>query len=207
VTCVVGVVGKKGVLLAGDTQGSTHWRKSDRSDGKTFQISPIMAVAYCGSYRLGQLLQYNLSAPQPRLGDDEYMWAVQSFIPSLRATLKEHGYMKVTNMVEELGNSAFLLAVRARLLYIEDDLQVGEEQLPYAAEGSGAEVAVGALSALIDEDAQTVDDRRLERVATKAIEAATMHTPFVGGRITSVRTVAYTDAEKKLARHVLKTAA
>lgn len=204
-TVVVGVRGKKGVLLAGDSQSSTSWSKRERKDAKTCALSELVAVAYCGSYRLGQILTYHLEhLEDPPLGRDEHRWAVKEFIPKLRDVTHEHGLLRVQYNVDYLDNAAFLLAVRGRLFVVDVDFQVGEDVLPYGALGSGEDVAIGAMASRVGLDVTgPIADGRLDRIAAVGIEAATELTPYVGGSVTSVRTVLFTDEERALARSIV----
>lgn len=157
-TCVVGIRGKRGVLLAGDSQASSLLTYRQRSDAKVFSLSDILAIAYCGSARLGQILSYELGdhLEDPPLGMDEHYWAVREFIPHLRNVAYNHGQLYDWFGVESLDQSAFLFAVRNRLFTIEEDLQVGEHFLVYEALGSGEDVAIGALHAQLGEDRKSV---------------------------------------------------
>jgi 20S proteasome alpha/beta subunit len=207
VTCVVGVVGRKGVLLAGDAQWSTDWSHRVGAEPKVFQLSQVLAIAYCGSGRLGQILTYHLtdSLEDPPLGMDEHYWAVREFVPFLRDVTDAHGHLHIRedNQVEELGQSAFLLAARQRLFSVESDFSVNEHLLPYEALGSGEREAIGVLLDALDGQ-QLPTWERAERVARRAIAAAAEFDNFVGGPVTTVRTVTYTEDEKRLARDVLR---
>ena len=209
-TCVVGVVSAKGVLLAGDSQFSTETTHRWSDEPKAFELSELLAIAYCGSGRLGQILSYHLtdSLEDPPLGMDEHYWAVREFIPYLRDVTHAHGHLHIREdtQVEELGQSAFLLAVRARLFAIEADFSVNEHVQPYEALGSGEDVAIGSLRADLGVDPNDYwpTKAKAERAAVKAIRAASEFTNFVGGKISKVWTVRNTDAEKALARSVLR---
>jgi ATP-dependent protease HslVU (ClpYQ) peptidase subunit len=205
VTCVVGIRGKGGVLLAGDSQWSTPWTKRERVNAKTFQLHPTVAVAFCGSARLGQILTYHLdSLEPPPLGMDEHYWAVKIFIPHLREVTEAHGHLHVHHNVEHIGESGFLLAVRGRLFAVEGDLQVGEGRLCYETLGTGEETAIGALRAALGEEAtEPRPDDELEKLAEDAIVASAEFTNFVGGDITMARTVCWTSRERALARQIL----
>jgi 20S proteasome alpha/beta subunit len=211
VTCVVGVVGAGGVLLAGDAQWSDDRTHRIGSEPKVFELFEVLAIAYCGSGRLGQILTYHLtdSLEEPSLVMDEHYWAVREFIPYLRTVTQDHGHLHIRgeNQVEELGQSAFLLAVRNRLFSVEADFSVNEHALPYEALGSGTDHAIGVLhSELGDDKRPLVSLNDAESVAKKAIKAAAKFGNFVGGPISVVRTVTYTHAEKQLARQILKAA-
>jgi hypothetical protein len=96
-TCVVGAIGKPGVLLAGDAQWSTDASHRIGSEPKAFQLSDLLAIAYCGSGRLGQILSYHLtdSLEDPPLGMDEHYWAVREFVPYLRDVTQAHGHLHI----------------------------------------------------------------------------------------------------------------
>lgn len=208
-TCVVGAIGRRGVLLAGDAQWSSDWNHRIGVEPKVFQLSELLAIAYCGSGRLGQILTYHLtdSLEDPPLGMDEHYWAVREFVPYLRDVTEAHGHLHILeeNQVEELGQSAFLFGVRRRLFSVESDFSVNEHELPYEALGSGEREAIGVLHNELD-GRQPSTWERLETVVRRAIAAAAKFDNFVGGPITTVRTVAFTDDEKVLARRILKAA-
>lgn len=192
------------MLLAGDSQYSTYNGHRQARDAKVVALSEVLAVAYCGSGRLGQLLTYHMDElDDPPLGRDEHRWAVKEFIPYLRGVAGEHGHLHIHHNVEMLGESAFLLAVRGALFLVDSDLGIANGLLSYEALGSGEEVAIGALREALGDTHDPIDDRRLERVATNAVTAATELTNFVGGPINQAKTVIYTADEKSLAREML----
>jgi 20S proteasome alpha/beta subunit len=204
-TCVVGVRGRRGVLLAGDTQISTDTTKRLIKQPKTFQLSDLLAIAYCGSGRLGQILTFHLEElDDPPLGRDEERWVVRDFIPFLRDVTEQAGHLHIHHNVEHLGDSAFLLAVRGRLFSIDSDLGVNEELLAYSSLGSGEDVAIGAMRALAGDVDEPIADSRLERIASAGIRASAQFTNFVGGRITIVKTTIVTVEEKQLARKIAR---
>lgn len=205
-TVVVGVRGKDGVVLAADTAGTAGYDQREREDGKTFVLSPLVAIGFTTSYRMGQILRYDLSLPKLPLGSDEYEWAVKDFVPAARAVLKSGGFAKVSEGVERGGT--FLLAVRNRLFAVEDDFQVAEDSVPWATCGSGGSIAAGHLAGLVGAEREdSIDDGRIEGVAVAAVESARTLNAGVGGRITSVRTIRFTDAERAIARTILGKAA
>jgi len=206
VTCVTGVRTTTGVLLAADSQMS--WENGNRMsrDAKTIQLSDILAVAYCGSGRLGQLLQYHLDElDDPPLGRDEQRWAVRDFVPYLRGVTEAEGHLHIHRNVEELGESAFLFAVRGRLFMVESDFSVTEHRYAFDALGSGMETAIGAMhSAAGVHSYAPFTDRRAMSIANAGIKAAGEYTNYVGGDTTHVKTVRFTDEEKTFARSLLK---
>jgi 20S proteasome alpha/beta subunit len=198
------VRGKKGVLLAGDSQFSSLFTNRKIASAKTFQLSDVLAVAYCGYARLGQLLEYHMiELEDPPLGRDEQKWAVKEFIPHLRDIAFANGHMHVHHNVEHLGPSAFFLAVRGRLFTVDDDLSVTAHQFVYDALGSGEDVAIGAMHALAGEAVDPLPESKLESIAFAGVTAATEFTNHVGGDINTVHTALFTTDELKFAREML----
>jgi hypothetical protein len=179
-TCIVGVVTRgKGVVLGGDSLGSSGWDGTERKDPKVFRLSREVACGFTSSYRMGQILRYHVTLPP--LGKDEYAWAVRDFIPQIREAFKEHGYTKVDNSVETGG--VFLLAVRDRLFRVDNDFQVGEAAAPFESCGCGEDYALGALHILGNTGAAR---HRVKR----ALEAASRFSNGVGGALKYVETKA-----------------
>ncbi len=204
-TCIVGLVGKKGVLIAGDAQGSTDWIKRNDVSPKVFQLSDLLAVGYCGSGRFGQILQYHImdSLDPPPLGADEHRWVVRDFVPMLRTQTEEHGHLHIHHNVEHFGPSEFLLAVRGRLFIVDSEFGISEHVLAFESVGSGAETAMGSIHGELGDQAEPIGDRQLLGIATRAISAAEKLTLHVGGDISAVKTALYTDEEKAFARTIL----
>lgn len=208
VTCIVGLIGKKGVLLAGDAQSSTQWIKREDTQGKVFQLSPVLAIGYCGSGRLGQILQHHLmdALDDPPLGMDEHRWIVRDFIPYLRDVVAEHGHLHVylEDNTEGFGPSEILFAVRGRLFTVDCEFGISEHLLAFEATGSGAETAMGSIHGELGDRTYPLDDRTLLGIATRGIRAAEKLTNYVGGKITTVKTVRFTADEKQFARGMLR---
>lgn len=212
-TCVVGVRTRTGVLLAGDRQLSWDNGKRFTRDAKTLELSEIIAVACCGSPRLGQLLQFHMDElDDPPLGRDEQRWAVREFIPFLREVTEQAGHLTVRHddAVEGLGDSAFLMAVRGRLFMVEGDFSVTEHRFGFEALGSGMETAIGAMHAAAvagrtgEATYEPYTQSRAQAIAEAGVKAATDYTSFVGGQMTTAETALYTDEELSFARSMVK---
>lgn len=192
-------------MLAGDAQGSTQWIKRNDVSPKVFQLSDLLAVGYCGSGRFGQILQYHLmdSLDDPPLQEDEHRWVVRSFVQYLRDITTDLGHLEIHHNVETFGPSEFLLAVRGRLFLIDNEFGVSEHVLCYESVGSGAETAIGSIHGELADQSEPLGDQRLEAIARRAIGAAVDMTNYVGGEITTVKTILYTPDEIALAKRVL----
>jgi ATP-dependent protease HslVU (ClpYQ) peptidase subunit len=205
-TVVVGVVGEGGVLLAADSQSSGDNAIRMRREPKTFQFTDTIAVASCGSARFGQIvtnwLDDYLEEPYPPLMADELTWAVRVFIPALIDCLEEHGHLhryEETSVVE-LGESAFLLAIRDRLFVVEPDMQVSEEDYAFSALGSGEAEAMGAMLTASGEATTYIPDDERLAIAAAGVKAASKLTAFVGGPQSVIHTVRFSAEEKKYAK-------
>jgi 20S proteasome alpha/beta subunit len=204
-TVIVGVVGEGGVLLAADSQSSGDNSKRMRREPKTFQLTPAIALACCGSGRFGQVVTHwlddYLEEPYPPLMADERDWAVRVFIPALVDCLEEHGHLHryEENAVVELGDSAFLLAIRDRLFTVEPDMAVDEPEFAFDAMGSGEEAAMGAMHAAAEASTTFLPDEQLHEIAEAGVKAAVGLTLYVGGRMTTVRTSKFTAEERAFA--------
>lgn len=178
-TCIVGIKTPTGVLIGGDTQGSSGWDKRQRIDEKVFLLSRSVGVGFTTSYRMGQILRFHLELADISAWEDEFAWAVKHFVPAARSAFKEHGYQRVEHSREEAGT--FLLAVRGRLFKICDDMQVAESASTFDATGCGENYALGALSVLPETDAPKTR-------ATSALVTAARWSSGVGGQFTLVET-------------------
>ncbi len=72
---------------------------------------------------------------------------VVDFVDSLRATLKERGWARNTQVNNQEEGGHFLVGFAGRLLHVEADFQVGEARDGFDAVGCGSEAARGALFA------------------------------------------------------------
>jgi hypothetical protein len=154
-----------------------------RKDPKVFALNKHVAIGYTSSYRMGQLLRFNLQLPaivdpvgEPR-AEDLFEWAVKEFIPAARKVFKDGGYGK-TNGDGDVGGY-FLLAVRDRLFEVQSDFQVAEPSPSYVATGSGEAYALGALHALCGPKDPKVGKDRAREIAKRALNAAVFHNAYV----------------------------
>ncbi|MCV7255310.1 hypothetical protein H7J86_24405 [Mycobacterium hackensackense] len=140
-TCIVGIEYPGGVIIGGDSAGLSGWSKTIRADEKVFTNGPYV-MGFTSSFRMGQLLRYRLTVPEPDIDDlDRFM--VTTFVDAVRTTLKDGGYAKIENTREEGGT--FLVGVGGRLFQVHSDFQVGRAAQGYSACGCGNDIALGSL--------------------------------------------------------------
>lgn len=144
-TCVVGMLKKDGgIIMGADSCGSNGWSKTKRKDPKVF-IKGNMIFAFCGSFRMGNILQYKLVIPKhpKKMSPIEYMNTL--FIDAVRECLRNNGHSSIDSNEESIGGS-FLVGYKRAIYTVESDLQVAMDEENYTAEGSGYLLALGSLS-------------------------------------------------------------
>ena len=141
-TCIVGVVHGERVYIGGDSAGVAGYALTVRADEKVFRNGPFL-MGFTTSFRMGQLLRFNLKPPEHRKGVEPYEYMVTDFVDAARKCLKKGGYAKKENEVESGGD--FLVGYRGHLFTVESDYQVAEATDGFNAVGCGAALARGAL--------------------------------------------------------------
>lgn len=162
-TCIVALKTNDGSILMGaDSAGVGGLSLSNRKDPKIYRVGEML-IGFTSSYRMGQLLGYSLILPDfhSEYSIDKYMNTM--FINAVRDCLKEGGYAKKENEVEQAG--FFLVAFKGRIFSIGSDYQVGECFENYDSVGCGSDLALGSLFTSENEK----DD--IKRI-NKALEAA-----------------------------------
>lgn len=170
-TCIVGVETDKGVIIGADSAGTSGYAQAIRADEKVWRSGEFV-YGFTSSFRMGQLLRYKLSLPRlpnPGVSQGERdRWMTTEFIDAVRKTLKDGGYAKVENGVEEGG--CFLVGWRGTLYHVASDFQVGRPACREDAVGSGGDLAMGALFAAKGEPRSRVK---------RALEAASLYNAAV----------------------------
>ena len=145
-TCVVGLHSKGKVWIGGDSAGTdTTLMRVLRKDPKVFKLGSEYIIGYAGSFRFGQVLRYKFTPPEKPEGKDDYEFMVVDWLDALRTVLKDSGFTKIDDNVETFEDSSALIGYNGRLYCLEEDMQVGELIVPYAAIGCGADFAFGSI--------------------------------------------------------------
>ncbi len=169
-TCCIGYKCDEGIMLATDSAGVAGYRTRARSDKGPFRRTEGESeylFACAGSFRFHQLVQYKLSLPKYRPGDDVFEYMVNDWIEALRQCLKANGAAHIENSIEETAG-LLLVGFQQRLFTIFGDFQVAEYDDPYTAIGCGEEWAMGALYTL----EYKAEDWRASGIVLKAMQAA-----------------------------------
>ena len=147
-TCIVAIEQEGTIYLGGDSAASEPATLALRilHEPKVFRNGE-MIMGCCSSLRIQQLMQHSLVLPARTEYQDDLEYLVTDFIDAVRAVQRDKGVQKKENEFEE-HDAQFLLGYRGNIYYVEDDYQVYRTNEPWAAVGSGSDLALGALYAL-----------------------------------------------------------
>ena len=153
-TCIVALQHRGDIYVGGDSAGidedSSEIRT--RADEKVFVKccdsvrAQMMIIGFAGSFRVGQLLRYALEVPEHSKNKSDMEYLVVDLIDSIRSMQKDKGAMTKIDELEE-HDSEFIIGYKGEIYVIESDFQVGRPVENYAAVGSGAQAALGAMYA------------------------------------------------------------
>jgi ATP-dependent protease HslVU (ClpYQ) peptidase subunit len=175
-TLIVACKGKKGIYFGADSLASNGTVKTRRLDSKLFRSEQGFVYGFAGSIRYRQVVQYNFVEPVfDGVDVDEYLFT--EWLPCLRKCLREHEILGEDESVV-YAEGTFLLGCGGRLFNVSYDLQVAESHWPFAACGSGGEVALGSLFGSFHAGVSPVD------AVEGALEAASEFIVSVGGPFT-----------------------
>jgi ATP-dependent protease HslVU (ClpYQ) peptidase subunit len=169
-TCIVAIAQNGTVYMGSDHAASddkTGWIVS-RKEPKCFKVGQY-GIAFTDSFRMGQILQYSWTPPKytptkTNSGLDKFMRT--KFIDSVKQAFKDNGYGSIGSSSEEDTGGIFIIGVEGRLFTMDEDFHVGEAVVNYMAEGSGGQIALGALHA-------TKNQKNPKLRLKAALEAAT----------------------------------
>ena len=172
-TCIVGIEHADGVLIGGDSAGVSGYSVTVRGDEKVFTVGPCV-MGFTSSFRMGQLLRYQLHVPILGSEDLEDLdrFVATRFVDSVRETLRDGGFSKVENNQEEGGT--FLMGICGRLYGIEEDFQFGRSVDGYLAVGAGDSYALGSLYTTAQYDIAPRDRAELALNAAAYMSGAVM---------------------------------
>lgn len=143
-TCIVGLIDKDRIYMGADSAGVSGLSLSVRADEKVF-VKDDFVMGFTTSFRMGQLLRYQLQVQLRSKDQDVFEYMVTLFVEAVRKCLKNGGWAEKKDDQEKGGT--FLVGYQGRLFCIGSDYQVGENLLPYNATGCGDDIAKGVLFA------------------------------------------------------------
>jgi ATP-dependent protease HslVU (ClpYQ) peptidase subunit len=175
-TCIVALEHEGSVWMGGDSAASRDNDVVRRSNEKVF-FNENFLIGYSGSFRIGQLLQYALHIPKQSYGQTDMEYMVVDFVDALRNLMRDKG----TLMKEEEGeahDSEILIGYRGKIYVVESDFHVGNPIAPYAACGSGASYAMGAMYVLADDEKLSPQEKINKALSASAEYCVAVKQPF-----------------------------
>jgi ATP-dependent protease HslVU (ClpYQ) peptidase subunit len=166
-TCIIGIQTEQGAWIGGDSCGSNTHHNIQSLLPKVFHHNGFL-IGYTWSFRMGQILQYQLWTKKHKKKQTNMEYMVTRFVPAIRALFKEN-WKDHRNEGEEEGGQ-FLVAYHGNLYQIDSDFQVQQHANGIYAIGSGGSFAYGATLAL---------NGKPEKRICKALEIASECNPYV----------------------------
>jgi len=151
VTTLAGIQGQGWCVIGADSLIVDDPRKyiMPKSAGKIFKVSGYI-VAIAGDIRPLQIVQHMMAFPQlPASSDhaelDKFM--VQEIIPSLREAFNSENYQ-----MDKDTSWSMMIAIRGLIYILDNDLTWTRDKRGLYGEGSGGDVALGAMNAWLYPD-------------------------------------------------------
>jgi ATP-dependent protease HslVU (ClpYQ) peptidase subunit len=142
VTCIIAIETDGQVVMGGDRMGSNGHTGEPVSFPKIFQKDNLL-IGYCGSFRMGQLLQHALDVPLKTLTDDVDRWVSIDLMQAMRKAYKENDWDNKRDDVAEAY--PILLAVSGRCYEIQADFSYLRSMTGEYVTGSGSSYAQGSM--------------------------------------------------------------
>ena len=172
-TCIVGLVHSGGVLMGADSAGVGGYDIANRKDVKVFRNESLV-IGCTTSFRMIQLLQYQLHPPKRHPDVDPMRYMVTDFIEAVRTCFRNGGFMTKDREAEVGGT--FLVACSGRLFCVHGDFQIGERADGFDAAGCGESYALAAMACTPELEPRARVQKALE---TAAHFSAGVRAPFV----------------------------
>ncbi len=170
-TTLAAIQGNGWAVIGCDSRSSDEsGRPIDMATHKIIENNGIL-IAGSGASRGSNLLQFGWKAPKPTASENLDKFVTQKFIPSMRKLFIDAGYdMKEDGDVAE-HDSSFLIVVRGVIYPVFEDYSWDRDTSGIYYSGSGGDIALGAMEALLGEY-QYLEAEGAESVVRNAISIA-----------------------------------
>jgi ATP-dependent protease HslVU (ClpYQ) peptidase subunit len=177
-TCIVALRHQGKVYLGGDSVACDGDRIQLVARPKVFQLGEFL-IGFTDSFRMGQLLEFNLEVPASAEPDDlRYM--VRTFVPAVQRCFENGGFGR--NQEGELAGGCFIVGYRGNIYVVHSDYQVNQYTDEYIAIGAGYQYALGSIESCM----RMVPNLQPEQAVEEALRVATKFSPFVRGKFTVI---------------------
>jgi ATP-dependent protease HslVU (ClpYQ) peptidase subunit len=170
-TTLAAIQGDGWAVIGCDSRSSDEsGRPMNLATHKIIENNGIL-IAGSGASRGSNLLQFGWKAPKPTTSENLDKFVTQKFIPSMRKLFIDAGYdMKEDGDVAE-HDSSFLIVVRGVIYPVFEDYSWDRDTSGIYYSGSGGDIALGAMEALLGEY-QYLEAEGAESVVRSAISIA-----------------------------------
>lgn len=183
-TCIIGLEKNGVVYLGGDSQITASHTKQTRRDPKLFANGPFL-IGTSGSIRYNQILRYKFTPPAHHPAEKpDFEFMVVDVVDAVMQCMEEAGFLRLKDGVKDTASDEnygyALFAYHGNLYYFGADFQMGNCEDGYDAIGSGHQVALGAMYALINSGMKlTPEDCILKSLEAAAHINTTVGPPYV----------------------------
>lgn len=175
-TCIVGYIDKDYIYMGADSLGTKGQLKTIRKDDKLFK-KENMLIGLTGTFRMFQLIKWKLEIPEhpKNMSTERYMCTL--FIDSVIKCFKDNEFIEREDC--RIYGGTFIVGYKNNLFKIGSDFQIGLENDSYTSVGSGEELALGAMDALMIYDKNIKPEEKI-KIALKCAEKRNncVHRPF-----------------------------
>lgn len=142
-TCIVGIAHEGKSIIGADSAGAAGYDIANRKDAKVFTNGGLV-IGCTSSFRMIQLLQYQLVVPKRHPDTDLMRYMVSEFVEAVRKCFRDGGFTRKESEAEQGGT--FLVGISGRLFCIQGDFQVAERTDGFDACGCGEAYALAAMA-------------------------------------------------------------
>ncbi|GCJ80999.1 hypothetical protein [Escherichia phage BF17] len=160
-TCIIAHTNGVSSFIAGDKLGSNGFTKTVQTEPKVFEkefiklhddgltrTKEVMALGYTTSFRMGQLLNYNLNLPEQDASQTFSQYLVLKVIPIIRQMFKEEWGARDAS--QDVGGGQFIILHNHTIYEVQEDFSVLQPKTRITAVGSGTYHAIAAMQAYIE---------------------------------------------------------
>jgi acyl carrier protein len=137
-TAIAGIIDKKNkkTYLSSDQMGSNGFTGQNYKTPKLFK-KDTLSVAFCGSYRLGQIMRHNFTPRKFCVDETVDQYVFDYLDTEIRKVLKDRKFLNQENGIDSIRSAEVIFAVKDRLFILQDDLSILESESIYITSGSG----------------------------------------------------------------------
>ena len=160
-TCIIAHTDGVSSFIAGDKLGSNGFTKTVQTEPKVFEkefiklhddgltrTKEVMALGYTTSFRMGQLLNYNLNLPEQDASQTFSQYLVIKVIPIILQMFKEEWGARDAS--QDVGGGQFIILHNHTIYEVQEDFSVLQPKTRITAVGSGTYHAIAAMQAYIE---------------------------------------------------------